>query len=359
LKRQGEKVFYILNRNIAWLIGACIYFSANGVYAVALSFAPVSVLSVVFSLTIITNAACARCLLGDRVPMLAIPGYILILVGAILFSLMVDADVCSFEEDELVRVLTSTSAIIYWVLLTLVIFGGLWFAKWFEKAFPLAEITQDNQIESKYQDHDTGPQSLSDNNGICQMNETNAEAQNEQINESNNDSSSNSDIVNSKSYLFARLIYPTSLGAIEAAGTLVLKAVNSLFTNIITEDSESDISTNTTSTLGSITQDDTFQGESTNVGLWVGLLVIGILLFLGIVGWLRLVYRRFEISGAFPVEFGFVTFASVIGGFTVYQDYQFVNGTSAWVGIVCAGIIIICGIVLVAFSSWRANLLKS
>lgn len=318
LQPEGSKIFFnLLNRNIAWFLGACIYFSANGIYAVALSFAPVSVLSVVFSLTIVTNAGCAWWFLGDKVPVMAIPGYVLILVGAILFSFMVEAEVCHFDADGLKDVMTNTSAIIFWVFLGLVIVGGIWFATWFERICPLEgeeKAGEENQ-ETKGND-DTIEANVTGDGADAVKKETDP-----------------------KLLLAARLLYPSSLGAMEAAGTLILKAVNSLFTTIITDEDS-----------------DGADQESTNaVGLWVGLCIVGFLLFIGIVGWLRVVYRRFEISGAFPVEFGFVTFASVIGGFAVYQDHQFVNGASAWVGVVFGALLILSGIGLVAFSSWRAQ----
>ena len=79
----------------------------------------------------------------------------------------------------------------------------------------------------------------------------------------------------------------------------------------------------------------------------------GVFIFLGIVTWLRLVYSRFEITAAFPVEFGMLTFASVVGGFAVFEDHQYVDTTLAWVWVSMACVLILGGIGIVAIASWK------
>lgn len=347
LKAPGEKVFGVLNRHVGWLVGAIIYFSANGIYAVALSFAPVSTLAAVFSLTIVANAVCATLLLGDKIPKWAYPGYALVLAGSIVFSVVVSAQVCHFDGNELIEVMTTPQAIVFWVVLGLIIFGGVSFAWRFEKAHPIIQqqpvlVTEDAEQEQ-------------DGVVVVVVNADNvdADAVEQELEKQQQDSSAEieakpsvEDEIEPRALLFARFIYPASLGATEATGALILKAVNSLLTVIATDKDENDGSTNA---------DKDYPND---VGLWVGLIVVGVFLFLGIVLWLRLVYSRFEITGAFPVEFGMLTLASVVGGFAVFQDYHFVETAGQWAGVGVAGVCIIGGIAIVGYTSWRAKVLE-
>ena len=306
LRQDDEKVLYCLNRHAGWLLGAIIYFSANGIYAVALSFAPVSVLAAVFSLTIVANATCANLLLGDRVLRTALPGYIAVLAGSVVFSLTVQAEVCHFGGEELIQVMTSPLAFFYWACMAVIVLGGMVYAWKFEKAFSLVvKATEDAPTSFAVFDNENS----------------------EEVNEAKEPSSIE--------LLTAGFIYPASLGATEAVGALILKAVNSLFTTLATD------------------EDDPEEPANNHLSLWIGLLGVGVFIFAGIVTWLRLVYSRFEITAAFPVEFGMLTFASVVGGFMVFEDHQYVASAWAWVWVICASLLILGGIAIVGLASWK------
>ena len=68
-------------------------------------------LAVVFSLTVIVNAGLAQCMMGDKAPRAAYPGYVLVLVGAGVFAAAVAAPACQFTSEELVAVLRQTSSV--------------------------------------------------------------------------------------------------------------------------------------------------------------------------------------------------------------------------------------------------------
>jgi uncharacterized membrane protein YidH (DUF202 family) len=68
---------------------------------------------------------------------------------------------------------------------------------------------------------------------------------------------------------------------------------------------------------------------------------------------LRLVYRRYEITAAFPTEFGVLTFGSVVGGFLVYQDFRFLNNAADVLFVLLACALILGGIAVVGLASWR------
>lgn len=362
LRKPGELVFGCLNRNLGWLLGACIYFGANGIYSVALSFAPVSLLSAVFSLTIVTNAACAVFFLGDRVPLMAYPGYFFVLLGAIVFAVAFRAEVCHFDGSELIEVMTTPQALTYWVVMILVIVVGGVFARNFEKTYPLATETaaqsEGEIIDVEDANKEEDEEKVNDEAPELNENEDSAEKANEEdpalaptaenVNISNTNDAEmkcTEDDVPPKTLLAARLIYPTSLGAIETLGLLILKGFNSLLTSAATGDKAD----------GKMADED-FPND---IGLWIVLIILGVIFFLGIIMFLRLTYSRFEITGAFPVEFGMLTFSSVLGGFAVFQDYNYVTDAMTWVYIALASISILGGIGVVAYASWRANLENS
>lgn len=151
----------------------------------------------------------------------------------------------------------------------------------------------------------------------------------------NNASTKTDDDAENRPLLYARLIYPGLLGLTEANGSLILKSINSLATTTLDEDADK----------GS---------QSTATILWFALFIIGLFLFLVIVLELRLTYRRFEIPTAFPVEFGMITFVSVVGGFAVFEDWQYVSEAGTWVAVILAGAAIMLGIFIVGYAGWRA-----
>jgi len=363
LRRKGEKVFYVLNRNLGWLLGAIIYFSANGIYAVALSFAPVSVLAAVFSLTIVCNATIAYFALGDQVPRKAIPGYIAVLAGSVVFSVTVQAEVCHFDGANLKEVMMSPAALVYWIVMYLIILGGSLFAYPFEKKFPVLNEDEEDEAASKQQEGDASVASqpatnkkqlqhkattqmtdLEDSDGLPEdtgsvtPDDENVEMQYASKPEggTNNPQPARPE-PSSFMLLLAGFIYPSSLGATEAVGALILKGVNSLLTTMAYEE-----------------EDETVEVDS-HLDLWIVFFGLGVFIFGGIVIWLRLTYSRFEITAAFPVEFGMLTFASVVGGFAVFEDHQYVEGTSDWAGVVAASLLILGGIATVGWASWDAH----
>lgn len=376
LRQDHQKVLYVLNRHAGWLLGAIIYFSANGIYAIALSFAPVSVLAAVFSLTIVANAACANFVLGDKVSPWAYPGYAAVLAGSIVFSRTIQAEVCHFGPEELKDVLVSPTACVYWIVMGGIIFGGIYYAYKFEQRYPVD--LEDQQDDAKKLDSTTTQdeedtkvvvsQSGRNNNNASMMDDATDKAtissyMSSPISQRHNNAedplaspssalteppvlengSNDNDGALEKgpspvSLLIAGFVYPASLGATEAVGALILKAVNSLLTTYATEEGEEG------------TQEEQ---EDVHLDLWIGLMGVGGFIFLGIVAWLRLVYSRFEITSAFPVEFGMLTFASVVGGFAVFEDHRYVDGGWAWVMVVLASLLILGGIAIVGIASWR------
>ena len=65
---------------------------------------------------------------------------------------------------------------------------------------------------------------------------------------------------------------------------------------------------------------------------------------------MRRVYGRYDISGAYPLELGFLTLLQIAGGFVVFEDHKWVTNWSAVAGGVAS---IIIGLVVVARNSAR------
>lgn len=334
LRKPNELVFGCLNRNYGWMLGACIYFSANGIFSIALSFAPITLLAAVFSLTIVTNSACSVYFLGDRIPRVAYFGYFLVLLGAIVFAVAFRAEVCHFDGGELVEVMLSLSAFLFWMMALSIIGAGASFAYYFEKKYPLINDTAE-EIDNEFKGTPGVELDGNDKNARQDSNVAGAA-----IGDENNDNKiTTENEIPSNVNLRARIIYPATLGMIETVGFLLLKAVNSLLTSNALDDDEDSNDT---------VADKDFPND---IGLWITLVVLGFCMFIGIIKFLRLVYARFEITGAFPVEFGFLTLTSLFGGFAVFQDYNYVEDSITWLYISLASLSILGGISIVAYGS--------
>jgi len=338
LRQPGELVFGCLNRHVGWMLGAFIYFSANGIYSVAVSFAPITLLAAVFSLTIVVNAACSVYFLGDQIPRIAYVGYFFVLLGAVIYTVSFRAEVCHYGGEELVEVLLSPLAIAYWVCALLIAIGGYYFAHKFEKKYPLMNEEEDDK-NNTIQPHSAGTIVNVDDFGTDPL-------------ETNNTKTEITDNLPPPNInLLARVIYPATLGMIETIGQLILKAINSLLTTSVFSEDDKD-SDNTTSSQSILAADEDFPND---IGLWIALVIFGGIALIGIIKFLRLVYARFEITGAFPIEFGILTFSSVIGGFVVYRDYTYVTDSLTWCYIALASVSILGGISIVAYGSWEAR----
>jgi len=364
LRQPGELVFGCLNRHVGWMLGAFIYFSANGIYSVAVSFAPITLLAAVFSLTIVVNAACSVYFLGDQIPRIAYVGYFFVLLGAVIYTVSFRAEVCHYGGEELVEVLLSPLAIAYWVCALLIAIGGYYFAHKFEKKYPLMNEEEDDK-NNTIQPHSAGTIVNVDDFGTDPLETNNTKTQPHSAGtivdvddfgtdplETNNTKTEITDNLPPPNInLLARVIYPATLGMIETIGQLILKAINSLLTTSVFSDDDKD-SDNTTSSQSILAADEDFPND---IGLWIALVIFGGIALIGIIKFLRLVYARFEITGAFPIEFGILTFSSVIGGFVVYRDYTYVTDSLTWCYIALASVSILGGISIVAYGSWEAR----
>jgi hypothetical protein len=378
LKADWEKVLYILHKQVGWLLGALIYFSANGLYAVALTYAPVSVLAAVFSLTIVANAVCARFMLGDQVTLAAIPGYVMVLTGSIVFSVSVQAAVCGYTPAGIITVMTSGIAIVYWLVAGIFLSFGLAFTYYFERTYPwqpedqvaAAAALKEVEMVAKDANHPGGcfssstdtikhaPDFVVDNQTMATTDYQRHPSPSPSLigmvattdnhNHNHNHNNNNKEIPMKWNFA-ALIIYPSTLGILEAAGALLLNGINALFTHISNVDNDDEPAKVTVT--GSVNKDE--GDDEKYIGLWVGLYGVGIVIFAGIVLFLRLVYRRYEITAAFPTEFGVLTFGSVVGGFLVYQDFRFLNNAADVLFVLLACALILGGIAVVGLASWR------
>jgi len=363
-KLSNEKVF-ICNRNFVWFLGIILYFvGGNGLYTLALSFAPATVLLSVFSLTIVLNAACARVINGDKISSkITYFGYVLIVCGTVAVASSMNVPVTQYDASELVVLMTTPAALSFWIIGTVAIISGLFFVYKIEKEFPnTSEIVNegDNATDGKGEEKEeeeekekqqekkewteVADEKLENGQVVATAygQKTTSEDKGDEINTINSVPK-----LNPRMHLCASILYPATLGLIEAFGTAILKACSSLATDSVSKascDEDSVAAANT---------DDNDDDSNTAIFLLAILFPIGIIILFLIVTMLRLTYHRFEITTAFPVEFGLLTFVSLVWAFAVYQDNQYVSDTSTWIRISFGALSILIGISLCAFGSTK------
>jgi drug/metabolite transporter (DMT)-like permease len=146
---------FFMPRNLVWFGGLVLYGGANGFYAVALLYGPLSLLAGIFTTLLIFNLFFARCLLGEVLTPPKIGGAVVILVGVVLCILATpqgESTETAFTPTDIQALLVRPTGILYVLVLLASIFGSIGTIIWFEKKYPLAS---DSTPESPDNNSDT------------------------------------------------------------------------------------------------------------------------------------------------------------------------------------------------------------
>ena len=81
---------------------------------------------------------------------------------------------------------------------------------------------------------------------------------------------------------------------------------------------------------------------------FAGIVVLLLLCTVMVVFWLRKVYTRLETTVGLPIEYGLVTTVSILGGLSVYQEYEALT----WLDLVTMGSGMGCIVVGIALTVW-------
>jgi len=121
-----------------------IYFVANGVYAVSLLFAPLSLLAGIFTTLLIWNLYIGKRVLNEELTPQKYHGAIVVMFGVILTISATSAEVpTEFSIKEIEGLFLSVSGAVYIILLVIVIIICLVIIALFEEKYPLEKIESD------------------------------------------------------------------------------------------------------------------------------------------------------------------------------------------------------------------------
>eukprot|EP00961_Rhodomonas_salina_P233699 3158269-Rhodomonas_salina.1 len=148
--RQVPILGCALPRNFVWFIGLVIYGIANGLYAVAQLFGPLSLLAGVFTTLLIWNMLFARILLGEELTSPRIYGAVVILVGVIMCIVATPRDVETEFTPQDIRTLSSRAVgAVYICLLLVFVLASIAAICWYEKTYPANPTEEQDWIRNE------------------------------------------------------------------------------------------------------------------------------------------------------------------------------------------------------------------
>jgi hypothetical protein len=126
------------NSTAVWFFGLILYGGANGLYAMALLYGPLSLLAGCFTTLLIFNLIFARCLLGEKVSPPKVVGSIVILGGVVASIVATPRGVdTEFTPKDVEDLVARPIGAIYCALLFFSVLASVALITWYEKAYPL------------------------------------------------------------------------------------------------------------------------------------------------------------------------------------------------------------------------------
>lgn len=275
-----------LPRLVAWFIGILVYAAANGFYAAALNFGPLSLLAGIFTTLLVFNMIFARFLLREELTPPKIAGSTLILLGVILCVIAAPSDPkTDFSADDIEDLAAEPAGAIYVVLLISAVLSSVVAILVYEYKYPIshtpvAVISGGNSGDTAPGDSDVQAATSGDHQLPA--------------------ASAGREARNPPRWLdrVMGLVYPGSLGLDEGVAHLTMKATISMWG--LCWDGE-----------GTCSHWALYVGTS----LWVASSVATL-------WWLHRVFERYETTLALPIEYGTVNAASVCSGLIFYQEHE-------------------------------------
>jgi len=319
-----------------WFIGLLIYWVANGLFAVALIFAPLALLGAIFTTLLVWNLFFGWYLLDETVTMIKAIGAGIIMVGVSLIGIATPGGIpVEYTQAQAEAFLNDTTGAIYLTMLILVVVTCIVIIALFERKYPLPE---ENTPEMSLLDKLLKLNGLSCYNGekIVSLAALAGGYQSGLANVSKNLESDGlaavSKKITIKQHLLANdetpdwmntvmgIIYPGSLGLDEGIGHLAMKCFMALF-----------------ATCGD-------RGECGSGILW-GSIMLWLVSSLGTLWWLRTVFRRYDVTQALPIEYGAVMACDALSAIIYYKEDAYMENWQ--LGLTLVGVfVIIVGIII-------------
>jgi len=255
-----------VHRLLAWALGLVLYALANGFYAVAQIFAPLSLLSGVFATLILFNLVFARLLLGEELTPPKVTGSFIIFVGVIMciVSMATDAET-EFTPSDIEDLLGRPAGLCWLLFLCGAVLSTMVAIGVHEWRYPVRFQSARLCRENKCVGDNAGPDPVIDEPHRL------APDWLERV---------------------MGVVYPASLGMDEAVTHLCMKAAVAMLSS----------------------------GESCIHPVALLIICIWIATSLATVVYMKVVFERFETTLALPVEYGTVSAASQLSGLLFYRE---------------------------------------
>jgi len=292
---------------VVWFIGLVIYWVANGLFAVALIFAPLALLGAIFTTLLVWNLFFGWYLLDEEVTVIKGVGAGVIMVGVSLIGIATPGGIpVEYSQAQAEAFLNAPDGLMYLALLITIVVLCIVIIAIFEQKYPLPEENKEDLSWTDkllkrngfaiYQGQEVV--SLAALSGVYTDISEEAEAAG---------LASVSRVITIKQELLANdktptwlktvmgVIYPGSLGLDEGIGHLAMKAFMALL-----------------ATCGD-------NGECGSAILW-GMIMMWLVSSLATLWWLRTVFRRYDVTRALPIEYGGVMTCDALSAIIFYRE---------------------------------------
>ncbi|KAL1511345.1 hypothetical protein AB1Y20_006148 [Prymnesium parvum] len=268
---QGPQLLFC-RRNVrsffVWCFGLVVYgVGSGGTYSLSGLLIPLSLLSALFvTWLLVSNLWFAKVLLQEEPTLAQKAGAVVVVIGSILCSAGAPTDSpTEFTSEDVARLFSETAGAVWFITLCALVVLSILAMCWFERRFPTEDVaTFKRRLATRSRDSD-----LPDT----------------------------SDLRLAPAWLesLMALVYPGSLGLDEAIVHVCLRAGNAM---------------STTCDRGGCQH-------------WIYPVVLATWLFTAVatLGWLRVVFRRYETTVALPVEYGAIAAADVISGLIFVEEH--------------------------------------
>ena len=287
-----------MRRGAAWCLGLMTYASGNGIYTIAMQFAPVSLLTTVFAVALVMNAILSKYIMGEAIDRPGAAGYVLIVIGIGVSAVGLPKATAAFSAEDMLRLAVQPGAIIYLSSMMGIIASLSIFAYRFERDFPLrpsAVAVVDGSPNTA--------RSVPPRGGVEGIPE--------------------------RQLFAAHVFFPVVLSSYETIAQLCIKAASSMM-------------------LVSTTEHGNQMGEP----IFFAVVAFGAVTTLQAVLWLRKTYSRFDTTTTLPIEYACLTMSTNFGGIVWFEEHTQLSWGD-WVLVLVGEAVLLLGMVWVAVAKHR------
>jgi multidrug transporter EmrE-like cation transporter len=272
-------IFYFFGITIGqcsgWFLGLVIYWIANILFAISLLYAPLALLSAIWTTLLVWNLLFGWWFLNEKCTIIKAIGITVIMTGVSLIGVGTPSGIpTTYTSDEIELFTNSKRGLTYLTFLTVLVTLSLIEIGVFESRYPL-DIDED--CHKALRDTIINRHSLTVLDQVMPIPDSPVWLNN-----------------------VMGVVYPGSLGMDEAIGHLSLKALMVLVENCFTG------------------------GDCGSTILWA-MFAIWAITSLATLWWLRAVYRRYDVTLALPIEYGTVMLCDAITSIVFFQEDAYMD----------------------------------